>query len=118
MEPTTTLKGDMVPVKMVYDQAKFIEDREKQVRQLNSDAKEVHSIAGQMNEKIYQQDDKLDSLNKNMNNDLSNIQEANKELEQTRTITAARNKNLGRWTAIVVVLSLVLGLSIYFIARG
>lgn len=118
MEPTTTLKGDMVPVKMVYDQTKFIEDREKQVRQLNSDAKEVHSIAGQINEKIYQQDDKLDSLNKNMNNDLSNIQEANKELEQTRTITAARNKNLGRWTAIVVVLSLILGLSIYFIARG
>lgn len=105
----------MLPVKMVYDQSKFIEDRGNQLRQMNSDAKEVHSIAGQINEKIYQQDDKLDSLNKNMGNDLSNIQEANKELEQTRTITASRNKNLGRWTLIVAVLSIILGLSIYFL---
>lgn len=98
----------------VYSQQQFAEDRDKQIRMIHTEAQDVHTLAGQMNEKIYEQEDKLGAITKDMEGTLKDTKSANQELEKAKVITAGRNKSLGMWTLFVVILALVLGLSIYF----
>ena len=105
---------DELPVMQVYHQEKFVADRENQIKQIHSDAKEVRDIAGQINEEIYKQEDKLGMLNKDMSKQLDDVKESNKELNKAQEITAARNKSVTMWTIFAFILALVLGLSVYF----
>lgn len=103
-----------IPIQQAYVQEEFIKNREDKIAQMHSDAKEVREIAGKINEKIYEQDDKFSEINKEMGNNLKDVQEANKELAKAREITQERNKNILWWTLAVAVLVLVLSLTIYF----
>ncbi len=103
-----------LPVMQVYSQEKFVEDRDHDIRRIHTEAKEVHQLAGQINEKIYDQEDKLSGLNKDMSKQLDNVKESNKELEQAKILTSKRNKNLMLWTLFAAILAAIFGLSIYF----
>lgn len=71
----------------------------------------------QVNTKIYEQDDKLDGLNKKMGGQVTEIREANQELNKAREITAKRNKNMSCWLLFVVALLAILGASIYLLMK-
>jgi len=71
-------------------------------------------LAGQINTKIYEQDDKLGEVNKKMGKQVEEVKEANKELQQAQDITGKRNKNVCCWLGFILVLSSVLGITIYY----
>lgn len=81
------------------------------------DAVTIREIAGSINEKIYDQDDKLDSVNKKMQDQVKDVKDGNRELHQARIITEKRNKNLMCWTLIAATLAAILGLSIYYLFK-
>ena len=115
------MNNSEVPVMQVYSQQEFINQREADVKKLNeyyililSDAKTIHGIAGQMNEKIYEGDDKFDKINKNNTNQIQDIKKANSELEQARELTNKRNKTIMCCTLFAVLLMCILGTSVYF----
>jgi len=75
----------------------------------------VREIAGQINSKIGDQGDKLDSINKQMGKQVDDVKTANKELVATREITASRNKCACYLTMLAIICALILGLSIYYL---
>lgn len=105
---------DDVPAMEVYDQEKFVNDRSEKIKQIHEDAKEVRNLAGVINEKIYDQGDKLDSINKQMGKQVEDVKVANKELVATREITSKRNKCMGWMVLFAIMISIILGVSIYF----
>lgn len=98
----------------VYSQEKFVEDRHEEIRKIHSEAKEVHQLAGTINEKIYDQEDKLSALNKDMSKQLDDVKESNKELEKAKVITGKRNKSIAMCTGFAALLAIIFGFSIYF----
>lgn len=74
-------------------------------------------MATQVNQKIYEQDDKLDGLNKKMSGQVTEIREANQELNAAREITAKRNKNMGCWVIFIMALLSILGVSIWLLMK-
>lgn len=108
---------DDVPVMQVYSQENFVKGREEAIRQMNQDARDIKDIATGINERIYDQDDKLSLISKEMNKQLDNVKEGNQDLEKAREITAKRNKSLAMWTLFAVTLAAILGVSIYFIFK-
>lgn len=82
---------------------------------MNKDAKDIKNIATSINEKIYEQDDKLDIISKEMNKQVDDLKAGNQDLVAARILTAKRNKSIACWTLFVLVLASILGVSIYFL---
>ena len=106
---------DDVPVMQVYSQENFINNRQDKLQQMNQDAKDIKHIATSINEKIYEQDDKLDIISKEMNKQVDDLKTGNQELVEARILTSKRNKSLACWTLFILILASVLGVSIYFL---
>jgi t-SNARE complex subunit (syntaxin) len=108
---------DDIPVMQVYSQENFVKSRQDAINQMNKDARDIKDIATGINEKIYDQDDKLSLISKDMGKQLTDVKEGNQQLVQTREITARRNKNIAMWTIFAVTLAAILGASIYFLFK-
>jgi hypothetical protein len=106
--------GDDVPVMKVYDQTDFINKREGEIKELHQKAHQINDLAYKINDNIYQQGDKLDGLNKQMENQVTDLKKGNDELVKAREITAQRNKNVCCWVIFIFVLFLIVGAFIYF----
>jgi hypothetical protein len=106
--------GDDVPVMKVYDQTDFINKREGEIKELNQKAQQINGLAYKINENIYQQGDKLDDLNKQMENQVADVKKGNEDLVKAREITANRNKNVCCWVVFIMVLFLIVGAFVYF----
>ena len=74
----------------------------------------MHNLATTINTKIYEQDDKLDEVSKEMRGQVDDIKASNDELMKARIITEKRNKGICMWTVLAFTLTLILGASIYF----
>ena len=68
----------------------------------------------QINTKIYDQEDKLAGMTKQMSGQVDDVKKANVELRRAEVITRKRNKNLTCWVLFIFVLCLILAGSIYF----
>ncbi len=71
-------------------------------------------MAVQINTKIYEQEDKLAGISKQMGVQVEDVKKANAELRKAEVITKRRNKNVTCWVLFIFVLCLILGGSIYF----
>lgn len=106
--------GDDVPVMKIYDQDEFIQKREGEVKELHQKAQQINGLAYKINENIYQQGDKLDGLNKQMENQVQDLKKGNEELVKAKEITAKRNKNVMCWVLFIFILCMIIGLFVYF----
>ena len=70
-----------------------------------------------INENIYDQDDKLDSVNKKMENQVVDLKKGNEELHQAQVLSEKRNKNLMCWTLFAAVLAVILVVSVYYLFK-
>lgn len=52
-----------------------------------------------------------------MSGQVTEIREANQELNKAREITAKRNKNMGCWVIFIFALLAILGMSIYLLFK-
>lgn len=77
----------------------------------------MKEIAVSINEKIYDQDDKLDSVNKKMENQVVDLKKGNEELHQAQILSEKRNKNLMCWTLFAATLAAVLIVSLYYLFK-
>ena len=77
-----------------YDQTAFIEKRNKKIKQIKSDAKDLNSLATTINGKFHQQDDKLTDLNKELEYNVEELHKANKDLEVAAKVSGKSNKCL------------------------
>jgi hypothetical protein len=69
-----------LPIMLVYDQEKFVNERQDKIKQIKSDARDINSLAVQINQKVEEQDKVLDTLEKDLNKNKEVIQKANQEL--------------------------------------
>ena len=99
----------------VYSQEQFVTNRNDKIHQMNKEAKDIKEIATSINEKIYEQDDKLDIISKEMNKQVDDLKSGNKDLISARELTAKRNKSIACWTLLALALATILGLSVYYI---
>jgi len=108
------INGDDVPMMKVYDQADEINKRGVAIKELNQKAHQVNDLAGKIHEKIDQQGDRLDDLNKKMDNQVTDLKKGNDELAKAREITAKRNKNVTCWVLFMFILFLIVATFVYF----
>lgn len=104
----TQIQDDSVPTMEVYDQEKFIAQRNAKIKQIKNDAKGLNTLAGEINTKVYEQDEKLDALNKELSYNVDQLNKANKDLEDAARMSQGGNKCLLTWVVIIAVLVLVL----------
>ena len=106
----TQKQDDSVPALEVYDQEKFIAQRQAKIKQIKTDAKGLNTLATEINGKIYEQDEKLDSINRELSYNVDNMKKANKDLEEAVKLSSGGNKCLliGVTVAAILVLILVL----------
>lgn len=77
-----------------YDQSAFIEKRNKKIKQIKADAKDLNSLATTINGKVHQQDEKLDDLNKELVYNVDELHKANKDLDEAAKISGKSNNCL------------------------
>ena len=71
-----------------------------------------------INEKIYDQDDKLDSVNKKMGNQVVDLKRGNEDLHQAQVLAEKRNKSIMCWTLFAATLATILLVSIYYMFKS
>lgn len=93
-----------------YDQSEFIAKRNKKIKRIKADAQNLNSMATEINSKVHTQDDKLDTLNKELEYNVDELHKANKDLEEASKVSGGGNKCL--LVALLIVFLLVVGVSV------
>lgn len=75
----------------------------------------MRDIAGQINERIDEHDDKLDVICKEMTKQVDDLHSGNEELVAAREISGKRNKSVACWLFVVIALICILGGAFYAI---
>lgn len=109
-------KYDDLPIVQVYDQEKFVEKRAGQIKKIKNDAKDLNEIAVEINDKIYQQDGKLDELNKELGKNVEDVKEANENLAEAEERRRTSNKKT--ICMILIIFLLVVILIVYFLYQA
>ena len=115
MQKSSFTSDNDIPIMQVYDQADFIEKRHENIKKVHEDAKIINGLATDIQGKIYEQDDKLDQLNKKNYENVQQVQKANQELVVARTISSKRNKNMACWVLLIIALAAILGFTGYLL---
>jgi t-SNARE complex subunit (syntaxin) len=110
-----TQEDDSVPQMEVYDQAEFIKKRDAKIKQIKRDAKDLNGLAGEINGKVHEQDQKLDDLNKELSYNVEEVKKANKDLERAAELSSGSNKCLIYGILIAAIVVLVLVVTIFFL---
>lgn len=97
----------------VYDQSKFIEQRNDKIKQIKQDSKNLNEIATDLNDKIYEQDGKLDDLNKELANDVDMVKKANENLADAGARSSTGNRKMMCCILVIFVLVLILAVTAY-----
>jgi len=98
----------------VYDQTSFIANRDKKIKQIKTDAQNLNSIATEINVKVHQHDQKLDSIDKELVYNVEELNKANKDLEKAAELTKGGNKCF-IW--ILLFLAVIVGLLLFFMLK-
>ena len=98
-----------------YDQSKFIEKRNEKIKQIRQDAQNLNSIATEINGKVHQQDQKLDTLNKELDYNVESVRKANKNLDKAAKV-GSKSRKCMIW-ALIFLLLLVVGTGITLYLR-
>lgn len=109
---------NQVPVMEAYDQTQFIQGRNHAIKNIRSEAGEINKIASDINANIYEQDDKLDSLNREFVQANSEMRKANKDLVKASNDTKSMCKKVTILVSIIAVLLLVVVGCIFFFVGG
>ena len=99
---------DSVPIMQVYDQEKEVKRRDQSIKTINKNARNLNNIAREISTKVHEQDENLDSLNKELGQDLILVKKGNKELFQAKEFAKDNSKSI---CCIIVVL--MIGLSVF-----
>ena len=78
-----------VPKMQVFDQAKFIQNRNAKISQIRQDAEGLNTLASEINGKIHEQDEKLDQINSELEYNVTNLKDANTDLEEAVRISSS-----------------------------
>lgn len=108
----TQQQYDDLPVVQVYDQEKFIEKRERDIKKIKTDAKDLNDIAGEIAVKIYDQDGKLDDLNKELGKNVHDVKKANVNLAEAEIRRKKGNKKM---MCLIFIIFLLLVMVIVFV---
>ena len=82
-----------VPEMQVFDQAKFIKQRQAKISQIKHDAKGLNTLASEINGKIHEQDEKLDKINSELEYNVQNLKDANQDLEEAVKLSGGGGRN-------------------------
>ena len=83
-----------VPVLEAYDQTQFIQGRNENIKKMRNDAGEIHQIATDINQDIYEQDNKLDQLNRDLLSTHSDVRKANQDLFQASEMSGKQKNKI------------------------
>jgi len=106
------MEDDMIPATKVYDQEKFIQQRNEKIVNIKTEAKGLNDLAVVIHDKVEEGGYKLDALNKNLEGGVKEIKQANRELAQAREIGSKQNKNSCVMVLLIIVLLAALGVTI------
>lgn len=101
-----------VPIMEAYDQSTFIEKRNKKIKQIKNEAQNLNSLATEINGKVHQQDEKLDTLNKELDYNVEELHKANKDLEKAAKVGGGNHKCL--IFALLFLVAIVAGVAVTF----
>lgn len=99
----------------VYDQTKFIEERNQNIKKIKNDAKQINEIGQSINEKVVEQDYKLDTLEKELGRDVSFLKKANQELHEAEGLTKSDNSSKVKCLVFLFLVVIGVGIAMYFI---
>lgn len=89
-----------MPEREVYDQEKFIEERDAKVKKMKEEAKDINEIATDIVVKIEDQDKKLDQFNRKNEKIVKDLKGANEDLNDAAKRTQNGNKG---WKCVLIV---------------
>ena len=110
--------NDNVPVVEIYDQKKFIQGRNEKIQTMRNKAQHMNKIATDISQRIEEQDEKLDDLNKTLLKDVENIQIANEELTKAVEVNKGNNSRLACWIFILIIAVAIIGVTVYITLFG
>lgn len=111
-------RDSFVPTMQAYNQSEFIEKRERDLQQLNQDARDINSLTKDVTGKIYEQDDKLDNINKQLDTEVvGNLEKTNKDLSAAEVISRKRTANYTFFVGIICLGVAVIGATVYFLFK-
>lgn len=96
----------------------LIEERERAIRQLESDIVGVNEIFRDLATMVYEQGEVIDSIEAHVEVTSVNVEQANVQLDKARHYQKAARKKMCCILVIVVLAAVVLGLIIYFSIKG
>ena len=99
----------------VYDQTKFIEERNQNIKKIKSDAKQINEIGKSINDKVVEQDYKLDTLEKDLGGNVSFLKKANQELQEAEGLSKSDNSSKIKCMVFLFLVVVGVGIAMYFV---
>jgi len=106
---------DEIQVMEVYDQTKFIEERNQNIKKIKNEAKQINEITVSIKDKVVEQDYKLDTLEKELGRDVSYLKKANQELHEAENLTKGDNSSKIKCLVFLFLVVVGVGIALYFI---
>ncbi len=98
----------------VYDQTEFIQNRDKKIKDIKNQSKQINEIAISIHDKVIEQDHKLDDLDKELGHNVSFLKAANENLMEAEQKTSTGNKCKCQVLVFLLILMIVIGITVYF----
>lgn len=108
-------KDQEIGVAKIYDQEQYVAKRGEKIVNIKMESKAIKDVTEVIHQKVYEQDEQLDALNKQMGNAVQNVKKGNRELEEAKETTKKSNKNMLCLLLLIIILLAALGISLYVV---
>lgn len=104
----------MISSIQVYDQEEEVQQRGNHIRRIEKDAIVVNTLGKDINENIFAQDNKLDSLNKNYEQTNQTMKKANEQLQEANEYSTGNRNTICCCMISIAVVVLIIILTLLF----
>ena len=108
-------KEKEIGIAKIYDQEQYVTKRGEKIVNIKMESKAIKDVTEVIHQKVYEQDEQLDALNKQMGSAVQNIKKGNKELVTAKETAKKSNSNTVCLILLIIILVAVLGISLYVV---
>ena len=108
-------KEKEIGIAKIYDQEQYVAKRGEKIVNIKMESRAIKDVTEVIHQKVYEQDEQLDALNKQMGNAVQNVKKGNKELTTAKETAKKTNSNMVCLMLLIIVLLAVLGISVYVV---
>lgn len=101
-----------IPEGEVFDQEEFVKKRSAKIKTIKQNSKNLNMLATEIHDKVEEQDEKIDTINRELGNNVDMVKGGNEDLEKASLMAKNNNKCIMKVLIIVIIAVMILAVLI------